>query len=91
MNQTEQSSTDSFTQFSERPAVTDAPRRHTGNVLKEGTFQRLELDTLNASVVVSSSGEPRVIVNRSGDMLESIEFICTCGCSKTVSFDYEGE
>ncbi len=91
MNLTEQSSTDSFTQFSERPAVKDAPRRHTGNILKEGNFQRLELDTLNASVIVSSSGEPRVIVNRSGDMIESIEFICTCGCSKTVSFDFEGE
>jgi hypothetical protein len=91
MNQTEQSSTDQFTAFVPVPLVKDAPRSSQGNILKDINFQRLELGQLQPTSPRSSAGEPKVIVNRSGDLIESIEFICTCGCTKSVSFNYEGE
>jgi hypothetical protein len=91
MNQSKQLSTDQFTPFTPMPLVKDAPRSSQGNILKDINYQRLELGQLQPSSPHSSSGEPKVIVHRSGDLIESIEFICTCGCSKSVSFNYEGE
>lgn len=91
MNQTEQLSTDQFTAFTPMPLVKDAPRSSQGNILKGINYQRLEFGPLQPSSPHSSSDEPKVIVHRSGDLIESIEFICTCGCSKSVSFNYEGE
>ena len=91
MNQTEQSSTDQFTEFSASPVVKNAPRSIQGNILKDVNYQRHELNQLQPSSRRTSVNEPKVIVKRSGDFIESIEFICSCGCTKTVSFNYEGE
>ena len=35
--------------------------------------------------------EPTVTINRDGDRIESIEFVCTCGKSKTLVFEYDVE
>ncbi len=91
MNQTEQFSTDQFTAFTPSLIMKDAPRSVQGNILKDKNYQRLQLNQLQPVSPRSHTGEPKVIVNRSGDFIESIEFICTCGCTKTVSFNYEGE
>lgn len=91
MNQTEQSSTEQFTPFTPAPITKDTPRSTQGNILKDLNFQRLELGQIHAATPNSSPGEPKVIVHRSGEIIERIEFICSCGCSKSVSFNYEGE
>ncbi|MFZ4619107.1 MAG: hypothetical protein ACOYNS_01000 [Bacteroidota bacterium] len=97
MNQTEQSSTDHFTAFTPTPIAKDTPRRSQGNIVKDVNYKRLELDQLHTATPRSHSnshshsGEPKVIINRSGELIESIEFVCSCGQKKTVSFNYEGE
>jgi hypothetical protein len=37
------------------------------------------------------SNQPVVLLKKTGDIVEGIEFVCTCGRSTAVQFDYEGE
>jgi hypothetical protein len=62
---------------------------HYGNVIKshaaavEGR-KRIEVSS-------ETSNQPVVLLKKSGDVVEGIEFVCTCGRSTAVQFDYEGE
>ncbi len=35
--------------------------------------------------------QPSIIVHRNNNAVDGVEFICTCGKSSKVTFDYEGE
>jgi hypothetical protein len=62
---------------------------HYGNVIKarsatlEGR-KRIEVSPENAD-------QPMVLLKKSGDVVEGVEFVCPCGRSTAIQFDYEGE
>ena len=89
MNQQNRSSNDQFVELTEFSAPEENVTPLSGNVLKNAQiagfkFSNLQIDT-------TCSDEPTVVVKRKGDVIESIEFICSCGRKKTVTFEYEGE
>jgi len=47
--------------------------------------------TQNIEILDGSSAEPSVHIQRTGDKIESIEFICPCGKSSHVSLEYDEE
>lgn len=79
-----------FIELQELTALGKNAEPHSGNIIKNTqlsgyTLTNLELDT-------SETDMPAVIVKREGDVVKSIEFICSCGKKKIVTFEYvEGE
>lgn len=88
MNQHEQSTNSDFTELSEAPRVQSGVPSSAGNVLRNRQFQAVHFDELRNE---SGKQEPNVNIRRNGDDIESIEFVCRCGCTKTVRFDYDAE
>lgn len=88
MNPHEQSINSSFTPLADAPLQKSVPSASSGNILRNRQFQSVRFDELRSE---SDDPEPSVVVHRSGDEIESIEFVCRCGCSKTVRFDYDGD
>lgn len=88
MNQLEQSTNSDFTELSDAPQVRSGVPSSAGNVLRNRQFQAVHFDELRTE---SGAHEPNVIIRRSGNDIESIEFVCRCGCTKTVRFDYDAE
>lgn len=60
----------------------------TENEQKENTTATSEVI---ADVSSQSSHEPQIIVHRKGNIVESLEFRCTCGKSTIVHLQYDGE
>lgn len=63
------------------------PKKITGNVIKRKTV----ICTGKHKVYNDEGDEnqPSIIVHRNDNAVEGVEFICTCGKSSMVSFDYE--
>lgn len=80
---------DLFTDLSEFDSV--RPRRQVlrGNVIKRDRV--IHSGIQQVSVADGAPGQPTVYVHRHGDDVESVEFVCSCGRTATVKFDYGGE
>lgn len=88
MNQAEQFSTEQFTPLGSVP-FDAAPLRSAGNVVRNKEFRPARFNELSDES--NRTDSPSVVVHRNGDIIERIEFICTCGCTKTVLFETDGE
>jgi hypothetical protein len=60
-----------------------------GNVIKAGRValkgkQKIE-------VFPDTEDKPVVILRKAGEIVEGVEFVCRCGRSTAIQFDYEGE
>lgn len=90
MNPAEPSSNNaSFTDLSEVPPARSVSTATYGNVIRDVVYQPVRYDDFRNDP--GRPNEPQVVVHRNGDDIAMIEFRCSCGCSKTVRFDYEGE
>jgi len=47
--------------------------------------------TMEEEIPQQSKDEPRILLHRNGDVIESIEFRCSCGKSTTVHLVYDGD
>jgi hypothetical protein len=88
MNQADQFSTDQFTALGSAPFDASAVRI-AGNILKNKEYRPARFSELSDDS--KRSDGPSVVVHRNGDVIERIEFICTCGCTKSVLFETDGE
>ena len=60
-----------------------------GNVIKSKAVSIEGKQKIEVSP--DAANQPVVLLKKSGDIVEGIEFVCTCGRSTAVQFDYEGE
>ncbi|MBP9211681.1 MAG: hypothetical protein KBF97_02720 [Bacteroidetes bacterium] len=88
MNPQEQSTNSSFTALSDMPPQKSVVSSAAGNILRNRQFQSVRFDELHSD---SAKPEPKVVIHRNGQDIDSIEFVCRCGCSKTVRFDYDAD
>ncbi|NUN69451.1 MAG: hypothetical protein HUU02_07035 [Bacteroidetes bacterium] len=88
MNPLEQSTNNTFTELTEFTPQRSGAVQHSGNILRNRQFQAVRFDEFRPD---AGALEPKVVVHRNGDEIESIEFVCTCGCRKTVRFDYDSD
>ncbi len=88
MNQPELSTNSGFTELGETPREQSGVPSSAGNVLRNRQFLAVHFDELRNE---SAKQEPIVNIRRNGNDIESIEFVCRCGCTKTVRFDYDAE
>jgi hypothetical protein len=89
MNQQNQSLGNQFVGLSDVTHTEKILSHREGNVLKDAAFSMVAFEELTSDC--KKTEEPNVIVNRDGDRIINIEFRCSCGCSKTITFDYDDE
>jgi hypothetical protein len=78
-----------FTLLTDFHRVDTGEKRLNGNVVKRsrvhpGGVQKIGLAD-------GEKDEPRIVVHKNGESVESIEFTCICGRSATLRLDYRGE
>ncbi len=76
-----------FVNFSEYKSAADRVLRPRGNVIKGESIhihgeRRIRVEE-------SESDAPKVVVHKEGDRVDSVEFICPCGKSTSLRFDYD--
>ena len=76
-----------FTDLASYQALTQPHGTPFENVIKGAVVG----GTSKVEVSDSAVDQPTVIVRKEHDVVESIEFVCRCGRSTAVHFDYEGE
>jgi len=78
-----------FMELSEFDAVRSKKKTLTGNVIKADRVVTSGIQQIN--VADGAPGQPTVFVHRNGEDVESVEFVCSCGRTATVRFQYGGE
>lgn len=89
MNPEEQYSDNGFTGVTSFGSSAPEGRPNPGNIIKNVRCNPVVYDEFDRTAPAPT--EPKVIVHRSNDAIDRIEFVCSCGCSKTVHFRYDGE
>lgn len=89
MNQPEQFSSDRFVAVAQGKERNGSAPRLSGNVMKDVPFEKASFRAIVRDSACTE--EPAVSIQRSGDIVTGIEFRCSCGRSKIVSFEYEDE
>ncbi len=89
MNQPSQSSDNTFVELGSTPMPAQTKVRNDGNIFKNIQTSSIQFDTFSDKS--HSSCEPDVKIIRDGEKLVSIEFVCTCGQTKMLTFDYDEE
>lgn len=74
----------SLADFEKTGAVMHHPR---GNVIK-GNIVRVR-GSRNIEVDESGPDAPKIVIHKEGDCIEGVEFVCPCGKSASLSFEYE--
>lgn len=82
-------SNDQFMELSEFDAVRSKKQTLSGNVIKAHRVVTSGIQQIN--VADGAPGQPTVFVHRNGEDVESVEFVCSCGRTATVKFDYGDE
>ena len=75
-----------FTDLGSFKHVRAAAKEHHSNVVKAGKTEQAGTQTIE--VPETSGGQPQVIVRRENGIVDSIEFVCPCGQTTTIRFDY---
>ena len=78
-----------FMDLSEFESVRSKKQVLRGNVIKRDRVIRSGIQQI--SVADGAPGQPAVYVHRHGDDVESVEFVCSCGRSASVTFEYGDE
>jgi len=89
MNQQSPSSNSQFIGLTEFSAPSENTTRLSGNILKNIQVAGFKFSDLQ--IDATCGDEPVVLVKREADVIQSIEFVCSCGKKKIVSFEYEEE
>ena len=76
----------SFTELAEFKKIGLKRRPERGNIIK--ARQVVHAGAEKVGVVEAGADQPTVIIHKTGDTVESAEFICKCGRSAMVEFDY---
>lgn len=87
MNQSNQQSGSTFVELGSAPLPKQTANRHEGNIFKNIQASSIQFSSFSENN--QSECEPVVSIQRDGDKIESIEFVCSCGKSKTLTFDYD--
>ncbi len=61
-----------------------------GNIIRQTSIAHTPKDD-PAAAEPSHSHAPEVVIHRNGELIESIEFICTCGQHAVVNLEYDDE
>jgi hypothetical protein len=80
---------DRFIDLSEFDSIRSRKHVLRGNVIKRDRVVQSGIQQV--SVADGAPGQPTVYVHRHGDDVDSVEFVCSCGRTATVKFDYGGE
>ena len=91
MNQQNPSPTNEFVELSEFKGSAESEKnvQRSGNILKNASVEAIKFQHLESDA--NDFIEPTITINRNGDRIESIEFVCTCGKSKVLMFEYDAE
>jgi hypothetical protein len=89
MNQPSQSFDSTFVEFGSAPLPQQMKARNDGNVFKNIQTASVQFDAFSHQN--AGDCEPVVNIIRDGDKLISVEFVCTCGNAKMLTFDYDEE
>ena len=69
--------------------VEPAPGAPYGNVIKAGRVAMQGKQKIE--VFPEAEDQPVVLLRKTGDIDDGVEFVCRCGRSTAFQFDYEGE
>jgi hypothetical protein len=89
MSQQNQSSNNKFIEMTEFTQSEENELVIQGNVIKNVSLESAKFN--NLQMETDCIDEPTVVIRRNGDLIENIEFTCSCGKKKIVKFEYEGE
>jgi len=89
MNQSNQSSDNTFVELGSATISKQTGARAEGNIFKNIQVSSVQFNSFPDQP--HNDCEPVVHVHKAGDKLESIEFVCSCGKSKVITFDYDEE
>jgi hypothetical protein len=89
MNQSNQSSDNSFVELGSAPLPTQTVPRSNSNIVKNIQVKSIQFGSFSSHS--NKDCDPIVNINKSGDTIESIEFVCSCGKTKVLTFDYDEE
>jgi hypothetical protein len=78
-----------FTELAEFPKVGVCKVQLRGYIIKANSVV-LGKDK-KVGIADSSPEQPSLIIHKSGDVIESAEFVCKCGRSATLQFDYDDQ
>ncbi len=87
MNQFNQQSDSTFVELGSTSLPKQTTARSDGNIFKNIQASSVQFNSFSENK--PSECEPVVTIQRDGDKIESIEFLCSCGKSKTLTFDYD--
>jgi hypothetical protein len=80
---------DQFLDLSEFEAIRPKKQVLRGHVIKRDRV--VHSGVQQVSVADGAPGQPTVYVHRHGEDVDSVEFVCNCGRTATVKFEYESE
>ncbi|MBW7886952.1 MAG: hypothetical protein H3C35_01150 [Bacteroidetes bacterium] len=89
MNQNGQSSSTEFVDLASLNKENVTTSVVEGNILKTSSSEQTQFTFPEIQHIHES--EPEVRFHKNGETIESIEFICSCGKSKTVYLEYAAE
>ena len=79
----------SFEELNAFTTVSPVSRSGGGNVLKAGRCS--SRNPVKISIEAGDQDRPTIILHRAGEIVEKAEFICPCGRTATLNFDYGEE
>lgn len=89
MNQSNQSSDNTFVELGSAPMPKQTAPRSDSNIFKNIQANSIKFNSFSAQS--TNECEPVVNIQKDGDKIESIEFVCSCGKTKLLTFDYDVE
>lgn len=89
MSQPNQSQDNSFVELSSAQIPAQTVARSNSNIFKNIQVNSIQFDSFSNHS--NTDCDPVATINKIGDKIESIEFICSCGKTKTLTFDYDEE
>jgi len=89
MNQSNQSSDNTFVELGSATITKQASARSGGNIFKNIQVNSVQFNSFTNKT--KNDCEPKVNIHKDGDKIECIEFVCSCGNTKLLKFDYDAE
>jgi len=89
MNQSNQSSDNTFVELGSATIPKQSAARSGGNIFKNIQVNSVQFNSF--SVKSKNDCEPTVNIHKDGEKIECVEFVCSCGKTKLLKFDYDVE
>jgi hypothetical protein len=89
MNQSNQSSDNTFVELGSATIPKQTAVRSGSNIFKNIQANSVQFNSFTDKS--KNDCEPIVNIHKDGDKIECIEFVCSCGNTKLLKFDYDVE